>query len=373
MIRHHTVLAMILVVAALGGTAQAAQWSLSDIQSKVQAAQANARQSNLTPTQAYQRMNAEAHQISAISAALNGSLNMMAATRQLLAGEEGDTGPGPVVDYMPAGKGQCDGDCQYQCPNPRWKAQISPNVTSTLALGGNVMALAYALQAEVEAWQADSASAFSLVKTHSVADLQEVVALISKANNIVGNEMGDVAGTLSNPTNIQTLPVNRADLGMGAVYAPSSEQYRIAGYTNAGNSYAPHCPIGAMTASDYGLHPQAADAAQHAMQLDSSQTQGLLTQFAQGPNWSLEYPVPDCVANGYVCVLQTYGKDGGVTEAGRYFAARQSLVAGLAYNTGIIRGRLQQLLPGIQAANAAIQQATAQFDQALAQAGFNAP
>jgi len=359
---------MILAVAALGCTAQAARWSLSDIQSKLQAAQADAQQSNLTPTQAYQRMNAEAHQVATITQTLTQAPAMLKDTQQLLTGEVGDTGPGPVVQV-----GAGDNRQSYQCANPVWHAQVSPNVTSTLALGGNVMALAYALQAEVEAWQADSASAFSLVKTHSVADLQAVVALISKANNIVGNEMGDVAGTLSNPTNIQTLPVNRADLGMGAVYAPSSEQYRIAGYTNAGNSYAPHCPIGAMTASDYGLHLQAADAAQQAMQLDSSQTQGLLTQFAPGPNWSLKYPVPDCVANGYVCVLQTYGKDGGVTEAGRYFAARQSLVTGLAYNTGVIRGRLQQLLPGIQAANAAIQQATAQFDQALAQAGFNAP
>lgn len=375
--KYRLVVLSILAAVVFNGTAQAAPWTLSDIQSRVQAAQAEAQQNNLTPAQAYRRMNAEAEQIAVISRTLAKVPAMASATQSLLSQEasgqvpwpmgtaagtepwHGDSfaGPGPVVPE----RSRSSGDTVYQCPNPLWNNQAAPNVVSTLALAGNTMTLAYALQIQAGGWQADTASALSLVKTHSVADLQDVIALITKANRIVGSELVDVAGTLSKPIGIATLPLEQARFGFGSVNIPTSERYAVVGYTNAGNSDAPHCPIGSLSASSYGLLATVRAVAEEAMTLHPTLGQGLLSEFSQGPGFSVGAK-PRCIGSSSVC-----------DPNAAYFQDRQRTLANLAYDAGLIRGRLQQLLPGIQAANAAIQQATAQFDHVLAQAGFNAP
>ena len=363
----------ILTFAALSSTAQAGQWSLSEIQSRVQAAQAEAQQNNLTPAQAYRRMNAEAEQIAVISRTLEKVPAMVSATRSLLSQEASGTAPwtvgaaprhagsfsspGPVV----RDRWRSSGDTSYQCPNPLWNNQAAPNVVSTLALAGDTMTLAYALQIQAGGWQADTASALSLVKTHSIADLQDVISLITKANRIVGNALNDVAGTLSKPIGIATLPVEQARFGLGSVNVPSSERYAVVGHTNAGNSHAPHCPIGRMSASSYGLLATVQAVAGQAMTLHPKLGHGLLSPFSQGPGFSVGAK-PRCIGSASVC-----------DPHARYFQDRQRTLAHLAYDAGLIHGRLQQILPGIRAANAAIQQATAQFDHVLAQAGFNTP
>lgn len=375
--KYRLVVLSILTAAVFNATAQAAPWTLGDIQSKVQAAQAEARQNNLMPAQAYQHMNAEAEQIAVISRTLEKVPAMSSATQSLLSQEASGqapwtlgtavgtepwhagsfAGPGPVV---PDGS-RSRGGTSYQCPNPLWNSQAAPNVVSTLALAGNTMTLAYALQIQAGGWQADTASALSLVKTHSVADLREVIALITKANRIVGNELNDVAGTLSQPIGISTLPLEQARFGLGSVNVPSSERYVVVGHTNAGNSDAPHCPIGSLSASSYGLLATVQAVAEQAMAFHPTLEQGLLSEFSQGPGFSVGAK-PRCIGSSSVC-----------DPNAPYFRDRQRTLANLAYDTGLIRGRLQQLLPGIRAANAAIQQATAQFDQMLAQAGFNTP
>lgn len=352
----HAILYLLAVFSLVTSCAAfAAQWSLSQIQTMAKSAQAEAQQTNITPTQAYQRMNAEAHEIDRIVQALSQTPVMLSETQQMLLGEEGETGPGPVIQI-----GNRKNPRSYQCANPAWVAQVSPNVTSTFALGGNVMALAYALQSEVEAWQADSASAFALLKTHSVNNLIVVIQRITQANKIVGSEMDNVAGIISNPTHIETLPLKQAGMGMGPVYAPSTEHLQVATYPY--EFELTRCPKGVMSASYYGLYPMASAAAQNAMQLSSSQTQGLLNQFSQGPSWALAPPLPNCMVDHYPCDPST-----------KYFGARRALLIGLAYNIAQIRGRLQQILPGIEASNTAIQQATTSFDQTLSQAGFNTP